>query len=200
MNKENFEYVNQFKFKNAKVIGKRPRGSSYVITLFARINGKAVYPRIICRNNISNIQDIEINSFLNGRGFIRAYTEIAADKSAKKHQYFVADEISISQDLMSEIFGRKGNYFGESRFEIILSGKARSITDVGKYSYITVETDVCVEGRKPSYVTVTKPSNVPCPRKDDMIALAVSLTTPKLKKSGQTAYLENLFVSDLVIV
>lgn len=200
MDKQNFEYVNKFAFKNAKVIGKCKRGQSFVLTLFVRNRTQAVYPRIICRNNICNIEDINIGNFINGNGFIRAYKEILPDYSTKKHQYFVADTIEPSKDLMSEIFGKKGTFFGDGQFDIMLSGKTKKIMDAGDCTYITVETDIRVEGRKPSYVTVTKPNNVTKPEKDDMIALALSLTTPKIKKKGQTQYKENLYVSDLVIV
>ena len=200
MDKDNFEYVNKFEFKNAKVIGKKKRGNSFVLTLFVRDKNKAIYPRIICRSNLGDIKEIGIGKFINGNGFIRAYQEIQDDNSIKKHQYFVADELSLSKDLMSEIFGKKGTFFGQSHFDIILSGKTMTVIDSGKYSYITIETDISVKGRKPSYVTVTKPSNVIRPKKDDYIALALSLTTPVIQKSGQKQYLENLYVSDLVIV
>ncbi len=200
MEKQTFEYVNKFAFKNAKVIGKRKRNQSFILTLFLRNKNKAIYPRIICRNNTCNVEAICIGDVINGEGYIRAYNEVLEDLSIKKHQYFVADNVSLSKDLMTEIFGKKGTFFGESRFDIMLSGKTMKVKEGCDYSYITLVTDISVAGRKPSYVTLMKPNNVTKPKINDMIAIAVSLKTPKVTKGGQTQYLENLYVSDLVIV
>lgn len=200
MEKEQFEYVNKFTFKNAKVIGIHQRGQSHVLTLLIKEGGRTLFPRIICRKGVGKLDYFQHGTYVDGEGYIRAYTEITKDNETKKHQYFVAENIGLSQDIMTELFGQKGKFFGKSYFIIALSGRAKQVRDIGEYSYLTVETDISVEGRKPSYVTVTKPGNVTKPNEDDMIALAVSLTTPKVVKEGQIKYVENLYVSDLVIV
>ena len=200
MDKEKFEYVNKFTFKNAKVIGKHIRGRAYVLTLLVNENGRTVYPRVICRNFVSNISSIQSGMYVNGEGYVRAYTELVTDGKTKKHQYFVAEKIIASQDLMTELFGRKGKFFGKSDFNIVLSGRTKTVKSIGDYNYLTVETDVEVKGRKPSYVTVTEPENVIKPAKDDMVALVLSLSTPKVVRAGKVKYMEYLYVSDLVIV